>query len=217
MDVDINAIRIVERALLKCSDGLLDSDTECSIQMGVQDVGQWVIKFRRSGVIVNNSQLICSDIYAGGITATITFKTLNGFLSILNGNLSFTEGISKGSITCTGSDRATALFLRKIGGTGDANSLHDDAPLDTGRKKESPSSNNSDAQDFPIKKGWLLKKGAIISGWRCRWFVVYPGRVEYFLDKHDPTPRGVIDLRGAQIYPARRCTVNGIADHWGWM
>lgn len=68
-----------------------------------------------------------------------------------------------------------------------------------------------------LRQGWLLKKGAIISGWRSRYFVVYPGRVEYFMDKNDVQPRGAISLLGAQIYPAKKSSVNGVSGHWGWI
>ena len=34
-----------------------------------------------------------------------------------------------------------------------------------------------------LQAGWLLKKRDILSGWRCRYFVVYKGRVEYYVDQ----------------------------------
>lgn len=42
-----------------------------------------------------------------------------------------------------------------------------------------------------LQAGWLLKKRDILSGWRCRYFVVYKGRVEYYVDQHDLQPRQV--------------------------
>ncbi len=108
--------------------------------------------------------------------------------------------------------------------------------------------------DVPIKAGWLLKKRDIIFGWQCRYFVVYVGRVEYYIDQHDQQPRGVyvgaqmrthniesvtlnylyrlqfflaetlslslhtytgvIQLFGAEIRTATKCSVNGVHDHW---
>ena len=65
-----------------------------------------------------------------------------------------------------------------------------------------------------IKSGWLYKRRDIISGWRCRYFCVYPGRLEYFIDSNDVVPRGVVPLLGAEVTGPRKCNVNGAPDHW---
>ena len=70
------------------------------------------------------------------------------------------------------------------------------------------------SRDRLIKAGWLYKQGDLLRRWRCRYFKVYPMRVEYFADQYDTKPRGVYILTGAHIRPARQCQVNGIKDHW---
>ena len=70
------------------------------------------------------------------------------------------------------------------------------------------------SHSVPIKAGWLLKKRDFIFGWQCRYFVVYVGRVEYYIDQHDQHPKGVIHLFGAEITTATKCSVNGVNDHW---
>jgi hypothetical protein len=49
--VQLNAI---ERALLRIEENLTINENECDIQLDVADCGSWIIKFRKSGVIVNN-------------------------------------------------------------------------------------------------------------------------------------------------------------------
>ena len=73
---------------------------------------------------------------------------------------------------------------------------------------------NSVVDSKPIKSGWLYKKREIISGWRYRYFTVYVGRVEYFIDQSCVVPRGVIPLLGAEIHGPKKCSINGSDDHW---
>ena len=35
-----------------------------------------------------------------------------------------------------------------------------------------------------LQCGSLLKKKDILVGWQSRYFVVYPGRLEYYVDEH---------------------------------
>ena len=65
-----------------------------------------------------------------------------------------------------------------------------------------------------IKSGWLHKKRDIIAGWRHRYFKIYMGRAEYFIDQHAVVPRGVIPLLGAEVVGPMRCSLNGNDDHW---
>mmetsp|Transcript_17816 Transcript_17816/g.24447 ORF Transcript_17816/g.24447 Transcript_17816/m.24447 type:complete len:321 (+) Transcript_17816:153-1115(+) len=67
----------------------------------------------------------------------------------------------------------------------------------------------------PLKAGWLLKKRDILTGWRCRYFVVYKGKVEYYVDPHDLQPRQSLLLAGADIQPYKRVSVNGVGEYWG--
>jgi len=66
-----------------------------------------------------------------------------------------------------------------------------------------------------LKAGYLLKKSHIMATWRCRYFVLFAGRIEYFVDQHDQYPRSTIPLTGAEIHPPKKMTVNGVTDHWG--
>jgi hypothetical protein len=61
-----------------------------------------------------------------------------------------------------------------------------------GAKMKTISGNSRDDSHVPLKSGWLLKQRSLIRGWRCRFFVVYPGRLEYFVNQHDQFPRGII-------------------------
>ena len=76
--------------------------------------------------------------------------------------------------------------------------------------------------DKPIKSGWLLKKRDTWNAWRCRYFVLYTGKLAYYTDQHDTTPKAIIPLVGqtpgqtqrAAIYAEKQCTINGNPDHW---
>ena len=68
-----------------------------------------------------------------------------------------------------------------------------------------------------LKAGSLLKKKDILVGWQSRYFVVLPGRVEYYLDEHayqtGQPPRATIQLYGADIITSKLVTVNGGEHH----
>ena len=76
----------------------------------------------------------------------------------------------------------------------------------------------------PIKTGWLLKKRDVWNAWRCRYFVVYPGKLAYYTDQHDPQPKAIISITSentkmqlatrANIYAEKQCTINGNHEHW---
>ena len=66
----------------------------------------------------------------------------------------------------------------------------------------------------PIKSGWLLKRRDIISGWRRRFFIVFEGRLEYFIGENDILARGVIPLAGAEVIGPKRIHINGVPDSW---
>ena len=68
-----------------------------------------------------------------------------------------------------------------------------------------------------LKAGSLLKKKDILVGWQSRYFVVLPGRAEYYLDEHayqtGQSPRATIQLCGANIVTSKLVTVNGGEHH----
>jgi len=49
--------------------------------------------------------------------------------------------------------------------------------------------------------GWLEKRGAIRKNWKRRWCVLAGGEVTYSVKPADITPKGVIPLREAKIFP----------------
>ena len=55
------------------------------------------------------------------------------------------------------------------------------------------------------------------SGWRCRYFVVYPDRLEYFIDQYDATPKATLSLIDVEIQPVKRVNMQGVGEHWGIM
>eukprot|EP01038_Epipyxis_sp_PR26KG_P005575 gene5575-7700_t len=209
----------VERFLLKIDDSFDDNENECTIQLEIQDVGCWYIKFRKFGVILNNKDLVYSDIITKD--ASIFFKTNGIFWQTVNGGSSIEEEVSKNHIKQSGKSEALDMFRRKcIKSTSIRNNVNNNDNLN--ENQFSPTNNPlrqhrlpSNEGIQPLKSGWLLKKRDIISGWRCRYFVVYVGRVEYYKDEHDTTPRGVIQLTNAEVNPARKVYVNGIGEYWG--
>lgn len=82
----------------------------------------------------------------------------------------------------------------------------------TGGKRRNSSTVNGSTT--PIKSGWLLKKRDIINGWRSRYFVLYSGRLEYFVDQHDVKTRGIISLLGARLLDIQRTSVHGKKDYY---
>lgn len=124
----------------------------------------------------------------------------------MNGGGSLDESVSKGLVSRTGDENAIDLFTRKLLRTGDTHS----AIISPNRLTKV--SNDSSMQ--PLKAGWMLKKRDLFSGWRCRFFVVYFGRVEYYIDQHDLHPRAIVALFGADISQPKKVTINGVGDHW---
>ncbi len=78
-----------------------------------------------------------------------------------------------------------------------------------------PNSVNPNNLEQPLKKGWLLKKRDIISGWKCRYFEVFPGRLDYYADQNDKEPRGSVSLLEADISTVKAVTVKRVHEYWG--
>lgn len=167
------------------------------------------------------------------IDATILFRTHSSFWTVINSSMNMSDAISQGLMRSQGSAAALDMMWKSVlqfsGGalsnTGAASTQSADNPhpqkqlATTNALSATVSSPNPHDYDSspPLKSGWLLKKRDILNGWRSRYFVVYPGRLEYFIDQHDTMPRGVVPLLGAEVFVAKRCTVNGVSDHWGVM
>ena len=109
-------------------------------------------------------------------------------------------------------------------GTPGSNRNNDTPSSSSKSKSKSKSSSNSNSKsndnsrlpDYsqPLKRGWLLKKGDLIGGWRARYFNVFVGHAEYFVDQQDSVPRGIIPLHNAIVHDAKKCTVRGNSGYW---
>jgi hypothetical protein len=64
-----------------------------------------------------------------------------------------------------------------------------------------------------MKCGVLLKKKEVLVGWQSRYLVLYPGRLDYFIDENacrsGRSPRASIPLYDTRVLPAKMCVVNG--------
>lgn len=145
------------------------------------------------------------------IDANISFKNNSYFWQVINGGYDFNDEVAKSNIRQSGSAVALELFrkmcIKPFNSQSNIN-MNASVPVRVGRAV------SADGQQ-PLKAGFLLKKRDILAGWRCRYFVVYPGKLEYYIDQHDIHSRACISLTGAEIQPAKRMSVNGVGEHWG--
>lgn len=177
----------------------------------IDGIGGWILKFRQTGVIINNKELIISV----DVDATIAFKTVNSFYRIMDGGSTIDDEISKGKITITGSQEAQDSFHYKWLRICDLpNTINADIPI---RPIRLPSTDMKSGKIQPLKSGWLMKKRDIFSGWRLRYFVVYPDRLEYYVDQYDTTPKATMSLIDVEVQPVRRVNMPGTGEHWGFM
>ena len=154
--------------------------------------------------------------------AIIIYKNHGIFWQTVNGGSSLDEEIAKNNVKCSGSNVALELFRKKCIKSSNANNtVTKPSHLSTNFSKTNQNTNANTISSSvsnnnqPLKSGWLLKKRDIFSGWRCRYFVVYMGRVEYFKDQHDLVPRGVIQIVNAEVHPAKRVNVHNVGEYWG--
>jgi hypothetical protein len=143
------------------------------------------------------------------IDATMVFSNYEAFSDMASGKISMDELQQQQRLTVHHRDPAFTAGLGRI-----FRSLldRDESIFKSPRKLRRRSAGGESGT--VIKSGWIYKKRDIIVGWRCRFFLVYPGRVEYFRDELDVIPRGVIPLLGADIKGPKKCTVNGDEEHW---
>jgi hypothetical protein len=139
----------------------------------------------------------------------VSFKSHSAFWSVVGSKETFDEATQKGSIVVSGAEPAVEVFRRKLLGSDESPGKENNiSPLPARVRAQS-------GGEAPLKSGWLLKKRDLFSGWRCRYFVVYYGRVDYFIDQHDMQTRGTVPIYGAEVSAARKMTINGVSDHWG--
>lgn len=144
--------------------------------------------------------------------ATIAFKSINSFIRIMDGGSTLNDEIGKGKLTLTGSTEALESFHSKWLRICDMPNTAVNADIPT-RPNRLPSTGTDKVQ--PLKAGWLLKKRDIFSGWRCRYFVVYPDRLEYFIDQFDSTPKATMSLLDVEVQPVKRVNMPSAGEHWG--
>ena len=201
---------------------------ECVVLLNVQDVGGWFVKFRAYGAIVNNRDLVnqeCVD-----VDATLSCST-GGFWTIVNGGIQVQDALRSQLVRVSGSHEAVEILWQNLisGGSVSAASAHGAAVAGARARTRTDSNANevvaalksveskSKQASLPLKSGWLLKKRELWNGWRCRYFVLYPGKLAYYTDQHDTQPKAVISLAGAEVYAPKRCTISGNSDHWYFM
>ena len=211
-------IRAIERAFYRIEDG--ETDTKLSVAIEIKDVGCWIVKFSRHGVIVNNCDIVFA-IDPRDCDASVHFKSYVIFWTVLNGGERFDDCLGKGYIEQDGSAAALELIKSKLfqGGGFPSSSSSSASSSSASVPSITPQSTSghrvdhvSSSSSGPIKSGWLLKKRDIVFGWQCRFFVVYVGRVEYYIDQHDQQPRGVIQLFGAEIKVSIQKTSNALCN-----
>lgn len=209
----------IERFLLKTDESNLE-DTNSTIHLVIGDVGSWVIKFRPFGVVVNNRAIVLPD--SANINAQVHFNTQSLFWSVVNKLSIYEDEANNDEIRHAGSMEAIEMFKTKCLRISTEQSIPAAAP------RTSPSKGTSNiafgnydpylVDNFgqELKSGWMYKKRELLAGWRCRYFKVCVGRVEYFADnKKASKPRGIISLVGAEVHPAKRISVHGMAEYWG--
>ena len=194
-----NDAKQIERYLFRLSadEGIASTEDECNVLLEVLEAGQWIIKFRRHGIIVNNCELVLRD--GIKIDASVSFFTLGNFWATINGAMMLEEG----AMSTSGSEMAMHLFRTKVLKC-KLDEMHGMTTSPT--RVSRPSSFAEDK--LPLRSGWLLKKRDLFTGWRSRYFKVYVGRVEYFAEARDTVPRAVIPLLNARITPAGEIRIN---------
>jgi len=200
-ELDINDMKAVERYLFRLSseEGIGDLQP-ANVQLEVLEAGQWIIKFRRHGIIVNNCELVLRD--GIRIDASVSFFTLGNFWATINGGMALEEG----AMSTSGSEAAMSLFRLKVLKTKSGPAIPISTPVPGSRV---PRLTSVADENLPLRSGWLLKKRDLFSGWRSRYFKVFVGRVEYFAEPSDPIPHATIDLFNAKVTPVAEIRING--------
>lgn len=175
-----------------------------NLLLEIDELGSWVIKFREHRVLINNSEVVLTSGLV--IDATVSFGTLGNFWATINGNIFFEKGVRN----TIGKGDALQLFKDKIFSTTVVEDKDSSLSAKStarqqikNRKDKGGKGDNNGMAAVPIKTGWLLKKREILHGWNNRYFKVYVGRFEYFMDPEDELPRAVIPLLDAKVSTPR--------------
>jgi hypothetical protein len=123
----------------------------------------------------------------------------------------YEDELNQGNIEVHGHSQILTVFKNKCIKSGEISSTQSvlDTPMRQARLR-------SFEDEQPLKKGWLLKKRDIISGWKCRYFELFKGRLLYYREANDVQPRGVIFLAGAEVGKVALLKIKR-TDHFGFM
>jgi hypothetical protein len=143
--------------------------------------------------------------------AQVNFKSMTTFQHTILGD--YEDEFNQGNIEVVGSADLLQVFKNKCIKAGEISSAQSvfDTPMRQARLRS-----NEDTEQQPLKKGWLLKKRDIISGWKCRYFELFRGRLLYYRDANDIRPRGCIFLAGADVGKVSLLRIKR-GDHFGFM
>lgn len=199
--------REVERYLYRVVDSASQSEgvksashyVVCNLRLNIHEVGSWIIKFLPSGeVLLNNCEIIMTA-NTIEVDASISFVSVDNFWATINGHIHFEQA----ACHINGTEDTIKwfkqnIFMTSVGGTfaENPNGLSTKSQareLFTQQKQLDMNANEL------IRQGWLLKKRDIMNGWKSRYFKVYIGRFEYFVNPNDDVPRAVIPLLGAKV------------------
>lgn len=213
-----------------------------NLKVSIKDVGAWIVKSRPSGVVIYNADLAMNGL--ANMNGELHFTAMHVFYSSLNGVCTLDDCLSNGKITKSGDVQLLrTLFhaLSSVRGEVRVSSSNKrmKANEDDGSSSDRGASDESDEEagqrrleqgslmshspatsklrrsvDRVVLSGWLYKQRAWRAGYQCRYFKVYPGRVEYFINNDDSAARSIIDITSAIVVDPVQVRVNGTNDHW---
>eukprot|EP00981_Chlorochromonas_danica_P000304 scaffold77_cov243-Ochromonas_danica.AAC.6 len=162
----------------------------------------------KTGERESNLLILINGVGDGWIEGTFTFPSFDIFQETILGVRSLSTLVNKGCVEYVGrpgdvtndnngSSEMVSFLSKKIDRASEnyANDDNISSPIRGIRVT------TSDAIQ-PLKQGWLLKKRDIMTGWKCRYFEVFPGRANYYADENAPV-RGSISLVGAIVHPVQ--------------
>lgn len=196
------------------------------ILLNIHPIGSWIIKFHKSTIIINDSDLIFQNLLT--FHSSITFHSVEAFWATIQPSSTPApprnledEIKSRNDISFNGTWDYIYALITLLGestsgryhSTDGGRRYSFSASLPISNKKKSTKDKVNEGIKS-IKSGWFYKKRDIIAGWRQRYFKLYLGRIEYYTDPTAVVPRGIIPLFGAEVIGPKVCSVNGEDDHW---
>ena len=237
----MNFVDFEQRVLSLTKSSVLTSCSSCCpccLMVEVRNIASFIIKINKNKIIVHNKELVCSSLLNGNIQHSIIFNNYYDFLQIIyydeNDNKKekvyklINDMRKKDVVEVTGDVQVLSTVLSLMKNPLTFNNTGSKPSSSPGRVFQGTKDhiNNNKKEINIIKKnkcfqsGWLYKKRDVLSGWTYRFFKLYSGQLEYFVDEVTTTPRGVIPLLGAHIVGydendiAERIIVNGNQGHY---